>query len=211
MSIPIIYLHGFASSPQSKKARLFEQRMQALGIEIRVPDLAAGDFENLTISGQLRVIEQTADGKPVALMGSSLGGYLAALYASLHPEVSRLVLLAPAFGFARRWPERLGEATMERWRRTGKITLFHYGEERDRDLNYSLIEDGLQFPDYPAVRQPTLIYHGNHDDVVPAAWSHEFSAQNPSAELRVVDSGHDLMSAFEEIWQGASQFLAGAR
>ena len=96
----ILYLHGFASSPASSKARFFAERMRAAGALIDIPDLAAGDFEHLTISGQLRVIERAAAGDPVALMGSSLGGYLAALYAARHPEVSRVVLLAPAFGFA---------------------------------------------------------------------------------------------------------------
>ena len=31
-----------------------------------------------------------------------MGGYLAALYASRHPEIDRMVLLAPAFGFGTR-------------------------------------------------------------------------------------------------------------
>ena len=98
----ILYLHGFASSPASSKARFFAARLRAAGARVEIPDLAAGDFEHLTITGQLRVIEQAAAGEPVALMGSSLGGYLASLYAARHPEVSRVILLAPAFQFARR-------------------------------------------------------------------------------------------------------------
>ena len=93
----ILYLHGFASSPASSKARFFAARLRAAGGRVEIPDLAAGDFEHLTITGQLRVIEQAAAGEPVALMGSSLGGYLAGLYAARHPEVSRVILLAPAF------------------------------------------------------------------------------------------------------------------
>src|SRR5690348_17748458 len=53
-------------------------------------------FEHLTISGQLGVLERTLQNEPVRLIGSSMGGYLAALYAARHPEVDRLVLLAPA-------------------------------------------------------------------------------------------------------------------
>jgi hypothetical protein len=98
----ILYLHGFASSAASSKARFFAEHLRTAGAPIDIPDLAAGDFEHLTIGGQLRVIERAAAGDPVALMGSSLGGYLAALYAARHPEVTRVVLLAPAFGFARR-------------------------------------------------------------------------------------------------------------
>jgi len=57
-----------------------------------------GRFEALTISGQLQGDRAGRRRSSVILMGSSLGGYLAALYASRHPDqVERLVLLAPAF------------------------------------------------------------------------------------------------------------------
>jgi predicted esterase YcpF (UPF0227 family) len=103
----IVYLHGFASGPSSKKARFFRERFAELGIGLEVPDLAEGKFEQLTITGQLQVIERTCRGEAVSLIGSSMGGYLAALYAAGHAEVERLVLMAPAFSFPTRWPETL--------------------------------------------------------------------------------------------------------
>ncbi|MBK5290138.1 MAG: hypothetical protein JJE04_00400, partial [Acidobacteriia bacterium] len=51
-----IYLHGFASSPASGKACFFAERFAALGHHLAVPHLDGGDFENLTLSGQLAVI-----------------------------------------------------------------------------------------------------------------------------------------------------------
>ena len=87
-----LYLHGFASGPASKKATFFRRRIPSL----EIPDLSAGDFEHLSITRQMVVIDELAAGGPVALVGSSMGGYLAALYAAGHPEVARLVLLAPA-------------------------------------------------------------------------------------------------------------------
>ena len=112
----IVYLHGFASGPASQKASFFRARIP----QLEVPDLASGDFEHLTITGQLKVIENLAAGDPVTLLGSSLGGYLAALYASRHPEVTRLVLLAPALGFARRWAQSI---SVEEWRRNERLKL----------------------------------------------------------------------------------------
>jgi len=47
-----VYLHGFASSPSSRKARFFAERFRELGIGLEVPDLAEGDFRNLTLSAQ---------------------------------------------------------------------------------------------------------------------------------------------------------------
>src|SRR5580704_16237995 len=137
----ILYLHGFASSPESSKARFFRDRLTRAGFAVEILDLAP-DFENLTITGQLQVITRAAANEPVTLIGSSMGGYLAALYAARHAEVSRLVLMAPAFGFARRWPERLGAAALEDRKRTGSLEVFHYGEGRTRRVSYPLLEDG---------------------------------------------------------------------
>ena len=125
-----------------------------------VPDLAAGDFEHLTISSQISVIEAIAAGEPVSLMGSSMGGYLAAIYAGRHPEVRRLVLLAPAFALSRRWPQWLGEERITEWRTTGSLEFFHYAQNRPLPLDYGLLEDGAAYEDYPDFRQPALIFHG---------------------------------------------------
>ena len=69
------------------------------------------------MTGQLQVIDHAVHGDPVILMGSSLGGYLAALYASRHPNVERLVLLAPAFEFPARWRQRFSHGELAEWRR----------------------------------------------------------------------------------------------
>jgi len=191
----VLYLHGFASGPSSSKARFFRERIPHL----EIPDLAEGDFENLTITGQLRVIECAARGEPVALIGSSMGGYLAALFASRHAEVTRVVLLAPAFGFARRWAERLGPGEVARWRETGRMEVFHYADNRPRQLGHQLLDDGAQYDDYPDFSQPALIFHGAHDDVVPAAYSQEFAANHPNARLEVLDSGHELLNVLDYI------------
>ena len=83
-----VYLHGFASGPSSQKARFFRDRFAELGIGLEVPDLAEGKFEQLTISGQLAVMERVARDEPASFIGSSMGGYLAALYAARHAELA---------------------------------------------------------------------------------------------------------------------------
>jgi pimeloyl-ACP methyl ester carboxylesterase len=203
----ILYLHGFASGPGSSKARFFRDRLADAGADAEVLDLAESDFEHLTITGQLRVIERAARGEPVSLIGSSMGGYLAALYAARHAEVARVVLLAPAFGFARRWAERLGPGAMEAWRRTGTIEVFQYAENRERRVAYGLFEDGARYEDYPDFRQPALIFHGEHDDVVPAAYSREFAASHANVQLEVLDSGHELLNLLEYMAPKVMGFL----
>ncbi len=205
----ILYLHGFASGPSSKKARFFADRFAEIGVALEVLDLAQGDFENLTIGGQLRVVERAARGKAVSLIGSSLGGYLAALYAARHGEVEKLVLLAPAFCFPTRWPGALGLEKVEEWRRTGKLPVFHYAAGGMRDLGLAILEEGRQYEDDPAFRQPALIFHGARDNVVPLELSRRFAARHANAGLCILDSGHELIDVLETIWIRTRTFLLG--
>jgi len=205
---PIVYLHGFASGPQSSKARYFRHLLESSGASVDTPELAAGDFEHLTITGQLAVIDRTAAGRLVTLIGSSLGGYLAALYAAHHSNVQRVVLLAPAFGFAQRWPERLGPTQVADWRRTGTMDVYHYAENRNRKLSYQLLADAERYPPYPDFTQHALIFHGAHDDTVPALYSQEFAANHPNAILEVLDTGHDMLNVLDYMGPKVLNFLS---
>ncbi len=203
----VIYLHGFASSPQSSKAQFFKRKLTERGIEVEIPRLDGGKFEELSISSQLAIIEQAVAGRPAVLFGSSLGGYLAALYAAHHPEIERLVLLAPAFQFPSRWRQRYTAEQLAGWKQDGSVPVFHYGENREMRLGFQLIEDSAQYEDEPDVHQPTLIFHGTKDDVVPATVSQTFAATHPKAELHLMDSGHELTDVLEPMWSVVQTWL----
>ncbi|SRR5579884_2904891 len=203
----IVYLHGFASSPMSGKAQYFRRQFARFGIDMEIPQLDQGDFRNLTISGQLAVIERTVGNQPAILMGSSLGGYLAALYATSHASIGKLILMAPAFEFPRRWRERYPPAEMERWKREGAYPIFHYGANAMLPLSYRFVEDSLHYENEPAFAQPALIFHGTRDEVVPPAVSERFAASHPNVKLRLLDSGHELMDVLDEMWQDTREFL----
>jgi predicted esterase YcpF (UPF0227 family) len=87
----IVYLHGFRSSPQSFKARLLGERMQALGVAgcWHCPALPASPRE--AVAG---VLAQFAPGPRDTLIGSSLGGFYATWIAER--TGCRAVLLNPA-------------------------------------------------------------------------------------------------------------------
>jgi hypothetical protein len=203
----IVYLHGFASSPQSSKARFFAAKFEAQGVPFTAPELDEGNFEGLTISGQLKVVERAVGQDHVVLMGSSLGGYLAALYAARSVQVDKLVLLAPAFQFPTRWRARYSAEELELWRRRGTIPFFHYGFNAERGLGYQMVEDALKYEDEPAFQQPALVLHGRMDDVVPAALSQAFAEGHPNVELQLFDSGHALTDVLEELWVSTAAFL----
>ncbi|HEY7212534.1 MAG TPA: YqiA/YcfP family alpha/beta fold hydrolase [Bryobacteraceae bacterium] len=209
-SLSILYLHGFASSPQSRKARFFAGKLAALGVPVEIPDLAEGNFERLTVSRQLELVNERVAKQKRILIGSSLGGYLAALFAARHPElVERMVLLAPAFGFHELWAAECGPERLEQWRRNGTVPIFHYGEGREMPLSYEFFEDSARYEPFPDARQPALIFHGNLDQVVPIEQSLAFVRLHPQAHLVRCASGHELTDVLESIWYQTEPFLLG--
>jgi hypothetical protein len=203
----VVYLHGFASGPASRKARYFRNLLTPRGFDVEIPDLAEGRFTELTITGQLDVISRACHGHPVILIGSSLGGYLAALYAARHPEVKRVVLMAPAFSFASHWAETLGDERMKEWQETGRLTVFHYAENAQRDLGWQFMIDARQYEATPDFCQPGLIFHGSIDEVVPVAFSERFAKEHKNVTLRVLPSGHELTDVLETMGAETISFL----
>lgn len=205
----LLYLHGFASGPSSTKARHFADSFLRLGVPIAVPALDEGDFEHLTLSRQLRLVERIAAALPAPriLVGSSMGGYLAALYAARHP-VEALVLMAPAVDFARRWREHLGDEELERWRREGSVLVDHHAQRRKAPISFELMGDAEAMEPWPAVRAPTLILQGRRDEVVPLERVAAFAERTPGARLLTYDAGHELTECLQELTEESRRFLA---
>jgi hypothetical protein len=207
----VIYLHGFASSPQSRKAQFFADQLRGERFRVEIPDLAGGDFEHLTVTGQLAIVAQLLEnGGPAILIGSSLGGYLAALSAARHPEqVERVILLAPAFGFYELWTRDLGQERLKSWRKNGSIPVFHYGEGREMPLAFDLMEDAAKFEGFPEIRQPGLLFHGVDDPVVPIVNSRRYAGSLPNIHLVELRSGHELTDVLDNMWRATRDFLLG--
>jgi pimeloyl-ACP methyl ester carboxylesterase len=203
----ILYLHGFASSPNSRKARFFEERLSALGAEVRVPQMDEGDFFHLTLSRQRALIERLSkESPPDVLIGSSMGGYLSALYASEH-TLKALILLAPAVDFAARWRERLGEEQLTRWRRDNSMEVFHFGQGKNAPISYDLMADAPNHEPWPGVSVPTLVFHGVKDEVVPQERVERWVSQNKTATLRLMNAGHELTEVLSEMLEEVRAFL----
>jgi len=207
-----IYLHGFASGPQSSKAKHFSRVLGQRGIEVHVPDLNDGAFSHLTLSGQLFLIDtivRTFDDEPFFFMGSSMGGLLATMAAPKYENLRGLILLAPGFGLNKRWHELLGPEQLADWKSRGSITVFHHMYNRKVDLKYSFIEDADKYQtDDLRASVPTLVLHGIHDTVVPPLLSEKFAEQNPhQVELHLLDSDHGLLDVLEEMNALVMQFV----
>ncbi|HEY9860193.1 MAG TPA: YqiA/YcfP family alpha/beta fold hydrolase [Candidatus Obscuribacterales bacterium] len=204
-----IYLHGFASSPQSAKAEYLRDRFSSLNIPLKIPDLNQGDFSHLTITRQMQQVEAEfpLDGTPVTLIGSSLGGLTAARIGQQNSQVQRLVLLAPAFGFLSHWLSRLGEEQVRRWQTEKYLSVYHYGEKRSLPLSYDFVLDASQYKEESLQRSiPTLILHGLNDEVIPIHASRNFAANRPWVDLIELDSDHALANVMPDIWENITDF-----
>ena len=217
----IVYLHGFASSPQSTKAQYFGDRLAGHGIAIVTPDFNEPDFRSLTMTrmlGQLSAaIDRGSDGGgggsgergPATLFGSSLGGTLAILAASrLGAKVERLVLMAPAVMFAKPGHHLLPPERIAEWRHRGALPFFHYGFREDRLLDFSFYEDTLRYDAFNAAfRQPTLIFQGLHDQSVDPRTVEAFARTRPNVTLSLLQDDHQLTASLPRMWVDVEAFL----
>jgi uncharacterized protein len=213
----VIYLHGFASSPDSSKATFFAGRCAEAGVKFLCPNLNEPSFPALTISRMLQQLEKRIAALPpgeVVVIGSSLGGFVAVEAAARqvgrarHP-ISRLVLLAPAVELEwDRWSE-IGAGGVDRWRTAGDVEVFHYALNRSERLRFGFYEDAERY--HPAARQldiPVLIFQGRQDDSVSPAVVERFAERQPNATLHLIDDGHQLKNSLEFIWTETARFLA---
>lgn len=219
-SIHYAYLHGFASGPVSRKGTLMQRVFAERGLTLHLLDLNVPSFEKLTFSGSLTAVDE-ADrslSRPEdrwRLIGSSMGGYLAARWAALHPErVDRMVLYCPGFGLVDRWQRLVGDEAMERWRREGEI-LWPDGEGRERPLHWGFVVDARTHPAVPSVPCPTLILHGSKDEIVTIESSRRYAAERDHVglvELIELDDEHALMGSLDLLVACTLQFfdIAGA-
>lgn len=206
-STQYIYLHGFASSPNSAKVEYLSDRFRELNLELTVPDFNQGDFSHLTITRQLIQVARLFSDQPVTLLGSSLGGLTAAWLGEKYPQVEKLVLIAPAFGFVDHWLPKLKPEELEQWQKSGYLPIYHYGEKRSLPLHYQFITDAQIYKTSSLIRPvPTLICHGRQDEVIPLESSYVYQSSRPWVKLVEYDSDHSLMDVIDPIWQEIQQF-----
>ena len=204
-----IYLHGFASSPNSAKAQYFCSAFAELAIDLKIPDLNQGNFSQLTIKRQIEQILALfpPNPTPVTLIGSSLGGLTAELLAEKSLQVQRLVLLAPALEFLSHWLPQLGEAKLKQWQAEQQLMVYHYAEKRSLPLSYNFVIDAANYQDKLLLRPvPTLILHGCDDEVIPITASRNFASSRPWVQLIELNSNHALADVMTQ-WQQIKSFI----
>ncbi len=192
----ILYLHGFRSSPRSTKARLLGDVLAARGLDdrYRCPQLPVSPKEAASV---LRAIVAEAGDGPLALVGSSLGGYYATWLAEAVVEAAdaRVVLINPATR-----PDR------DLVRHLGPQAVYHSDETVDVRPEFL---DELVALRTGAITRPEryLLIAATGDEVLD--W-HEMVARYPDARQRIVDGSDHGLSDFDRYVADVVDFAIGA-
>lgn len=198
---------------------MFGERLAPYAVRVEAPDFNLPAFETLTIT---RMVQQTVSlldtdrhrsPEPVALIGSSLGAFVAVHAAARSRDsggvaVDRLILLAPALDFASTRMRELGADAIDGWKRTGRLEVFHYGYGRTMPVGYALYEDAAGYDAFSLdVPMPVLIFQGTRDTVVDPDVAVRFARGRPNVTLRLLDDDHQLLQSMPVIWEESRDFL----
>ena len=212
----VLYLHGFASSPESGKAQKFAAACAERGIGFTCPDLNEPSFETLTVTRMLDVARDVIESVPgpVAIVGSSLGGFVAAHAAAravaraaaravandATGKVAQLYLMAPAFDFGGNRLRQLGEHGIDQWRAEGSLEFFHYAHNQPRRVWFRLYEDAAQYDAFALrLTLPIQIFMGRQDDTVTPESVAAWAEGRPNANVTWYEDGHQLGASIDDI------------
>jgi pimeloyl-ACP methyl ester carboxylesterase len=216
-----LYLHGFASSPASAKARAFQAWGKARGLAIDALDLRVPSFENLRFSAIKSRVRAAIDGDApsappgpqasarAVLIGSSLGGLTACRVAEEDARVCAVLAMAPAFRLAERWKSQMASEAWDAWKRDGYLAVDDHATKQKARVDFGFVEE-LERLDVglPDVRVPVLIVHGRNDEVVDIDRSRAFARGKRHVRLVEVDDGHELSASIPRILSEAETFFA---
>ena len=203
----LLYLHGFASGPESTKGRAYAEHYTARGVHVERLNLRVPSFEHLRLSAMIETARAAiGDAQDRAiLIGSSLGGLTAARLAERDPRVGALVLLAPAFQLVGRWRELPG---WEDWERTGWREVHDHTTGGTARVDFAFATDAAAIDvGFPDVRVPTLILHGTGDDVVPIGHARRFAEGRPHVHLVELTDDHQLVASLPRLLAETDAFL----
>jgi uncharacterized protein len=206
-----LYLHGFTSGPNSKKAVFLANKFKKFGIDLIIPDFNLPDFRTLTLSRQIsqvsEIIQQNQN-KNIVILGSSFGGLTATIIAELFPNVAKLILLAPAFQIEYIFDQLTPIDKMLEWKQKSYGELFHFAYQRNEILDYTFYEDLKNHNTKNFSRQiPVLVFHGYNDKTIPVSFSQDYIQKNKRAHLLELEDDHDLNRYMAFIWGKITKFI----
>ena len=150
----VVFLSGLKSDKEGTKAIFLSQwaeknKRDFLRFDYRGHGASSGIFEETSISDWLEdtksIIFSLTSG-PQILVGSSLGGWIALLFAKLYPQkVAGIIGIAAAPDFTAKYASnKLTQDQKQELETTGKLSFYSEYFEQPLVITQKLIEDGNQ-------------------------------------------------------------------
>jgi alpha-beta hydrolase superfamily lysophospholipase len=195
----ILYLHGFASSPESQKIQSLRPLLAPDGIFINAPDLNVPSFEKLDFEAMVEKAAKAGAPVPQAIVGSSLGAVVA-LGVVKGGLRAPLLLIAPALGVSDQWLSRIPEGD--------PVIVPNYAIEEDAPIHRAFFEQmaALRLDETPP-SVPVTIIMGSKDESVPPArvaavwrsWQSSGALVNGSKFVEIPEGDHSLTAHVDAI------------
>lgn len=202
---PVLYFHGFASSPQSQKLvglrKVLDPEIELVSPDMNAPSFARLDWESI----MRRAVDVGRRVQPRAIVGSSLGS-LIALETVRRGVSAPLVLIAPALGIGERWLTKLPPGD--------PIRVFNHALGAEASIHRAFFEQMARVePEKEAPVVPVTVLMGRLDESVPfdlvegvwKRWLESGRLAPGSRFLEIPDGDHGLLAHVSYI---ASQIRA---
>ncbi len=214
---PVVLLHGMLGTLRNWEdtiGALSAHHYRTLAPELPIYDLP---FNQSSVRGLVRSLHrflQAIHPGPIVLVGNSLGGHVALLYALAHPERIASLVLSGSSGI---YEVELGTSTMRRKDRSfirERAALTFFSPEHVTDdlveAVYDIVNDRARVlrlirmarsvqaetvtQDLARITSPTLLIWGKDDQITPPEVAHTFLQNLPHAQLYFIDRcGHAPM------------------
>lgn len=196
---PLLYFHGFASSPQSPKLVALEERLRGR-IAFHAPDLNVPSFAKLEFEAMVRLgVAAARKTPPRAVAGSSLGAMVAleVVRRGVHAPV---VLIAPAIGVGDRWAASLPPGD--------PVEVLNHATNEQALIHRAFFDEMCSVrPDEEPPSVPVSVIMGRADETVPfdivrTRWEEWTASGNLAAGSRFIEiagGDHALMDWIDVI------------
>ncbi len=194
----VVFLSGLKSDKEGTKAIFLAQwaeknKRDFLRFDYRGHGASSGTFEETSFSDWLedtKSIVLSLTSGPQILVGSSLGGWIALLFAMLYPKkVAGIIGIAAAPDFTAKYARKnLTKDQRYELETTGKLSFDSEYFEQPLVITQKLIEDGNQhliLTKNKRIDCPVRLLHGSLDEDVPLSTSIDLLKSLSSVDLQL--------------------------